>query len=164
MGPQSNIFARNCSIRRLSKSEAAYFLSDNHFLGACSARFSYGLFVERTTGSGETSLAPGTLVAVGSFSNGRKFRDGHISYEWIRYASRKDIRVMGGMSKILKRFIEEVHPGDVMTYVDSSRSDGAAYIELGFKDEGLVNRGNFTNRKLRLTVRYTIPVQKGPDL
>lgn len=75
--------------------------------------------MERTTGEDELACPKGTLVAVGSFSNGRRFRDGHLSYEWIRYSSLKDMRVMGGMGKILKCFIEHVHPEDVMTYVDA---------------------------------------------
>ena len=57
---------------------------------------------------------------------------------------------MGGMGKILKCFIEHVHPEDVMTYVDASRSDGAAYKALGFVEEGSVERDGFTNLKLQL--------------
>lgn len=150
MGPSDCVFARNCIIRRLEPSRAADFLAHNHFLGACRARYYYGLFVERTTGEDELACPKGTLVAVGSFSNGRRFRDGHLSYEWIRYSSLKDMRVMGGMGKILKYFIERVHPEDVMTYVDASRSDGAAYKALGFVEEGSVERDGFTNLKLKL--------------
>ena len=60
------------------------------------------------------------------------------------------MRVMGGMGKILKYFIEQVHPEDIMTYVDASRSDGAAYKALGFVEEGSVERDGFTNLKLKL--------------
>lgn len=150
MGPSDCVFARNCSARRIDGKQAADFLNANHFLGACSARYYYGLFVDRTTGEEEYTCPIGTLVAVGSFSNGRRFRDGHLSYEWIRYASLQNLRVMGGMSKILNHFIEEIKPDDIMTYVDESHSDGSAYINLGFQIDSVVQRDGFTNLKLKL--------------
>ncbi len=150
MGPSDCIFARNCIIRRLDKERAADFLAHNHYLGSCTARYHYGLFSVRRTGAAETDLGEGTLVAVGSFSNARRFRDGHTSYEWIRYASLQGLRVMGGMSKILKHFCLEHNPGDVMTYVDADKTDGKAYKDLGFKEVERVEREGFTNLKLKL--------------
>lgn len=147
--PAECVFARNCKVRRLDKKRAADFLNENHFLGSCSARFHYGLFINRKTGTSETPLPKDTLVAVGSFSNGRRFKDGHLSYEWIRYASLKSLRVVGGMSKILNRFVEEMHPGDIMTYVDASHSDGSAYKLLGFEQECKVEKNGFINLKLK---------------
>lgn len=149
MGPAKKVFARNCTVRRIDKISASRFLDENHFLKSCKAKYHYGLFINRTTGSKEESLPADTLVAVGTFSNCRLFKDGHRSYEWIRYASLKDLRVMGGMGKILDTFVEEVHPGDVMTYVDASLSDGKAYIELGFVNEGPCEGKGYTNLKLR---------------
>lgn len=149
MGPAKKVFARNCSVRRIDKVSASRFLDATHFLKSCKAKYHYGLFIDRTTGENEENLPQDTLVAVGTFSGGRLFRDGHRSYEWIRYASLKDLRVMGGMGKILDTFVEEIHPGDVMTYVDASLSDGKAYTELGFVNEGEVSKEGFTNLKLR---------------
>lgn len=149
MGPSAKIFARNCTVRRIDKISASRFLDEHHSLKSCKAKYHYGLFVDRTTGIREKSMPEGTLVAVGTFSNGRLFRDGHRSYEWIRYTSLKDVRVMGGMGKILDAFVQEVHPGDVMTYVDASRSDGKAYLELGFRNEGEIQGKGYTNLKLR---------------
>lgn len=150
MGPSDCIFARNCEVRRLERARAAGFLDRNHFLGSCTARYFYGLFTRRSTGENELRFPEGTLVAVGAFSNGRRFRDGHLSYEWIRYASLKELRVMGGMGKILAEFVKDFQPGDIMTYVDASLSDGLAYKELGFKEIERVEREGFTNLKLKL--------------
>ena len=149
MGPSDCIYARNCEIRRLDRKRAADFLERNHFLGTCQARYFYGLFTRRSSGTKEVQLPEGSLVAVGAFSNGRRFRDGHLSYEWIRYASLKELRVMGGMGKILNEFVKELHPGDVMTYVDASKSDGSSYLELGFQVIEKVERAGFTNLKLK---------------
>ena len=125
-------------VRRIDKDTAAAFLRVNHDFGDASCRYRYGLFTVRTTGRSESVIEAGTLVAVAEFSSGRRMRDGSRSYEWVRYASLRDLRVVGGMGKLLGAFAEAVHPDDVMTYADASRSDGAAYRVLGFSGEGRV--------------------------
>ena len=136
MGPAlpRNVFARNCTVRRIDKDTAAVFLNDNHRFGDASCRYRYGMFTKRTTGFSETSMPAATLVAVSEFSNARKMRDGSRSYEWVRYASLKDMRVVGGMGKMLDAFVEEIRPDDVMSY--AADCDGDAYRVLGFEYEG----------------------------
>ena len=99
---------------------------------------------------GKDSAPAGELVAVGCFSNARRWVKGGrtvCSYEWVRYASLRDTRVVGGMGKILKAFIADVHPDDVMTYAISSvapgretregvEAEGNAFRRLGFTEEG----------------------------
>jgi len=96
-------------------------------LGTARAKFCYGLFYSEQ------------LVAAAAFSSmrtlerqGRFFR----SAEWVRYASLPQIRVVGGMSKLLSAFVKEHHPDDVMTYADKEWSKGAAYTRLGFEAVG----------------------------
>lgn len=150
----ANIFARNCSVRRIDKPAAAAFLDRYHRLGNTTCRYRYGLFVDRSTGSDELKLEPGTMVAVSTFSNARRWQKGDrkvSSYEWIRYASIDGIRIVGGMGKMLKAFIDEVHPDDVMSYADISWPDGGeAYRALGFEEEEIVQKPGFTCRKFRL--------------
>ena len=126
----SSVFARNCEVRRLEKSEAQAFLSENHAYGYAACRYRYGLFLKGRTGG---------PVAVAAFSNARRWlKDGKEirSYEWTRYASLPDMRVSGGMGKLLKAFIEEVRPDDVMSYADLEWSEGSVYERLGFvKDD-----------------------------
>ncbi len=45
------------------------------------------------------------------------------------------VGVDGGMGKLLKAFIEDVGPDDVMSYADASWSDGDVYRKLGFTQE-----------------------------
>lgn len=136
MGPAlpQNIFARNCNVRRIGKDVAASFLKANHRFGSASARYHYGLFLRRRTGKSETPMEEGTMVAVATFSAARKMMDGSRSCEWIRYASMNDMRVVGGMGKMLQHFIDEVKPDDVMSY--AADCDGDAYVKLGFTLEG----------------------------
>lgn len=141
LGRHSQIYARNCEVRRIEKAEAADFLHRTHSYGDAACRYRYGLFLKRHTGhlAMETACIPGQLVAVATFSNARKWIKGDKtirSYEWTRYASLPGIRVNGGMGKLLKAFIEEVRPDDIMSYADLEWSEGAVYEQLGFIREG----------------------------
>ncbi|MBR2065040.1 MAG: hypothetical protein IJ971_10145 [Bacteroidales bacterium] len=80
----------------------------------------------------------GNLIAVATFSNARRWiKDGKeiSSYEWTRYASLPGMRVSGGMGKLLKAFINDVHPDDIMSYADLEWSEGSVYKALGFRAE-----------------------------
>lgn len=135
----SPIYARNCVVRKIDKVTAAEFLTANHSYGDAACRHRYGLFLKRYTGSSSASVGPGALVAVATFSNARKWQKGDKvirSYEWTRYASLPDVRISGGMGKMLKAFIEDVRPDDVMSYADLEWSGGRVYERLGFKLEG----------------------------
>jgi len=127
MGKFRSIFARKCKVRRIVKPVAAAFLEENHSYGDAACRYRYGLYC------GEE------LVAVAEFSNARRWQKGDTvirSYEWVRYASLADVRVVGGMGKVLKAFIEEVHPDDIVSYADLEWSDGSVYRRLGFVEDG----------------------------
>jgi hypothetical protein len=137
----TQIYARNCEIRKIDKKTAAEFLNANHSYGDASCRYRYGLYLKRHTGhnSGSVSIEPGCLVAVATFSNGRKWIKGDKtirSYEWTRYASLPEVRLSGGMGRILKAFISDVQPDDIMTYADLEWSEGKVYDALGFTLEG----------------------------
>ncbi len=124
----TSVFARNCIVRKIDKAEAGTFLAANHSYGYAACRHHYGLFNRRDD----------SLIAVATFSNARKwFKDGAEirSYEWTRYASLPGLRICGGMGKLLKAFINEVHPDDIMSYADLEWSEGAVYTALGFTRE-----------------------------
>lgn len=140
-------YARNCEVRRIEKSEAEAFLKENHSYGYAACKYRYGLFLKRHTGhiaaelsaKGSADCRKGKLIAVATFSNARKWIKNGIeikSYEWTRYASLPEIRVSGGMGKLLKSFIKEVQPDDIMSYADLEWSEGSVYSQLGFTLEG----------------------------
>ena len=152
------VYARNCEIRKIDKAVAAAFLETNHSYGDAACRYRYGMFLRRHTGWRSLAdvqdvqvdgtsrgsdirevLKPGTLIAVAEFSNARKWVKGEKtirSYEWTRYASLPGVRINGAMGKILKHFIKEVQPDDIMSYADLEWSEGAVYEQLGFTLEG----------------------------
>lgn len=149
LGGGQRVFARNCTVRRIDAETAAAFLGRNHVYGAAKAPFRLGLFRKRSTGRTEApmDLTP-QLVAVALFSEGRMMEDGalscgpYLSYEWVRYASARDLRVTGGMGRLLEAFVEArrqegtAGPLEVMTYADLEWYDGRSYVRLGFEDCG----------------------------
>ena len=140
----SPIYARNCEVRKIDKAAAKEFLEKSHSYGHASCRYCYGLFFKRHTGhiakEGSLSdIAVGDLMAVATFSNARKWVKGDRiirSYEWTRYASLPHVRLSGGMGRLLKAFIKEAKPDDIMSYADLEWSEGDVYGQLGFELEG----------------------------
>ncbi|MBQ7222223.1 MAG: hypothetical protein IJS02_02010 [Bacteroidales bacterium] len=131
LGKFRNVFARKCFVKRIDSDTAAAFLNRNHAYGNAASRYKYGMYL------GEE------LVAVSCFSSPRRMpriicgQEKLLrSYEWVRYASLPDCRISGGMGKMLKAFIEDVHPEEIMSYADLEWSRGETYRKLGFKEAG----------------------------
>ena len=61
---------------------------------------------------------------------GSKSMDGE--YEMIRFCNKTGVNVVGGASKLLKYFIDEVKPKSIISYADKRWSDGNLYYKLGF--------------------------------
>ena len=165
------IYARNCEVRKIDKKTATEFLEANHSYGYAACRYRYGLFLKRHTGhiaaegTGASKYPAGTLMAVATFSNARKWIKGDKtirSYEWTRYASLPGVRLSGGMGKLLDTFIREVRPDDIMTYADLEWSEGKVYERLGFVFEGVkdgvmfcVDTGSWTRLAMKEQVLQT---------
>ena len=137
LGRARTIFARNCEARTIDNLTAKSFLNWNHLLGHTSASFYYGLY--EVKGAKSSPVISNEPVAVAAFSSPRPMnRDGEVisSYEWVRYASRRGVRVAGGMGKLLNCFVNEQSPQEIMSYADRDWSEGDVYKKLGFKFAG----------------------------
>lgn len=146
LGVFRSLFARKCRIIDDSQIKAESrknlkikdFLELYHSYGDARCKYRYALEYE------------GDIVAVATFSAPRPMPrcaegDGRVivydSYEWVRYASLPDCRVIGGMGRLLKAFISDItvknskgrRPVEVMTYADLEWSAGEVYSRLGFK-------------------------------
>ena len=140
IGRGTTFSARNGAIRSITYEQSKSFLSDNHSYGAVKAKYYYGFFDKDDR-----------LLAVSVFSASRDMnRDGITvaSYEWVRYASLPDLRVVGGMDKFLKHFIrtlekEQEKSIEIMSYADREWSEGAVYEKLGFRKVGLREKLEF---------------------
>jgi hypothetical protein len=124
LGLNKKVFGRNCEVKKVTKNEAETFLNQNHLLGYKSAYFKYALFCKQE------------MVAIATFSKGRKMNRleaNKRSFALISFCCKKVISVTGGLSKLLNAFVNDLQPGDIMTYIDKDWSDGSAYLKLGFK-------------------------------
>lgn len=150
-----SVFARNCEVHRIDSSTCAQFMDANHSYGKAKSRYHYGIFFK------------GSLVGAAQFSSARCWTKGDRkirSFEWVRYASLPDTRIVGGMGKILNTFIEETHPDDIMSYADLEWSDGKVYETLGFVPEGVtpgvlfaVNKETWTRTPIKTPVQNDAP-------
>jgi hypothetical protein len=138
------VFARKCSIKKITGPQSKTFLGQYHLMGYAKAAYHLGMFLNDE------------LIAVASFSAGRKMNrlEAHQrSYELVRFCCKEGITVTGGLSRLLNYFVGEKHPGDIMTYIDKQFSEGDSYLKNGFKKHSetapqqfLVNKRTFERR------------------
>jgi hypothetical protein len=118
------IYARQCLPKKIDKETAAQFLNAFHLMGATASARQYGLFYQDQ------------LLCVATYSAGRKMNRlpaSQRSYELIRFCTRSGYTVTGGLSRLLRQFIRDHQPGDIMTYVDTQLFSGSSYQKAGFK-------------------------------
>lgn len=151
-GISQRIPARLTKVRRIDKPTLERFMEANHLQVSTNAKFKYGLFLPKNYQRILKDDRPATpfltqqmtiqgeaLVAVASFSGGKNIlREGETfrSFELIRFANHLDCTVVGGLDKLLKAFVAELQPDDIMTYADRDWSDGRSYERLGFERMG----------------------------
>lgn len=132
---------QNCKDNGLSpdafRSKAKKFLDAFHTYGYLKGQIDYLLMYKADT------------IAAAQFM--KTYRKEETAYEWTRYASLPDMRIAGGMGKVLEQFIRDViHRQDlqkksdspkcieVMSYSDNEWGEGDAYRKLGFRQEGSI--------------------------
>ena len=119
------IFARKCEIREVQPSVTKQFLEENHIQGNVNSRYKYGLYYNNELVSIMTiGLRRKNLGAVASETVGQ--------FELLRFANKINSNVIGGASKLLKHFIKEVHPKQIISYADKRWSKGKLYSTIGF--------------------------------
>ena len=99
-------------------------MNHHHVMGFANSYYKLGLFKKDE------------LLAIATFSKGRKMNrlpEGRRSFELIRFCNASGLTVVGGLSKLLKHFINLTDAGDIMTYIDKDQSEGKAFLKLGFK-------------------------------
>ncbi|UIR55810.1 hypothetical protein LZQ00_16280 [Sphingobacterium sp. SRCM116780] len=121
---QKKAYARQTVVARVDKKTTIDFLAENHLQGAMPGKYRYGLFLD------------GELISLAVFSGGRKMPELNIehyrSFELIRFCNKLGYNVVGGISKLIKAFIGDFHPSDIMTYTDKDWSQDSALEKIGF--------------------------------
>jgi hypothetical protein len=123
LGLNYRIHGRKTILRRVSRTESDTFFNLNHLQGTAKARHLYGLFYNDE------------IVAVAGFSGTRLMpREGenYRSAELVRFACKGGVTVIGGLTKLIKHFMNELKPDDLMSYADRDWSVGKGYDASGF--------------------------------
>ncbi|MCT4665163.1 MAG: hypothetical protein N4A45_08025 [Flavobacteriales bacterium] len=122
LGNIPRIHGRKTQVRRVDKPTAASFLKTNHLLPPITGKIRLGLYDTQNT-----------LIALSVFSSGIRWkeREGR-SYEILRFCNHHQYRVQGGFSKILKAFILDKKPIQLMTYSEKGSYQTNLYEKSGF--------------------------------
>ncbi|MBO7562308.1 MAG: hypothetical protein J6T04_05425 [Bacteroidales bacterium] len=117
----------------LFRSKAKKFLDAFHNYGYLKGQEDYLLMYK------EDIIAAAQFMK--TYLPAEKDTDNHLAYEWTRYASLPDVRIAGGMGKVLKQILSDISQKDIssieiMSYSDNEWSNGDAYSKLGFKLAG----------------------------
>lgn len=123
------IYARNCTISKLDYKTKSAFINEYHFYGDSNqGTISYGLYYNDE------------LVSVMSFGKLRgqnKLHNNKDHYELVRFVTKCNVRIIGGASKLFKKFISEYQPVYIICYSDNDFFTGETYNKLGFKLKSL---------------------------
>jgi len=114
--------ARQCTVSHVGRRECVDFLEANHIQGSATSSVRLGL---RSPG--------GELVALCVF-----LRASTPDKPWslVRYATSRS--VTGGFSRLLKAFVREYHPVQIVTFADLCISNGDLYQLNGFIEDSLL--------------------------
>jgi hypothetical protein len=115
--PKQRIYARNCTVKEISASEAASFLNNYHLQGYAKDKIRLGLFYNET------------LVSLMTFDKPRYNKA--YEYELIRYCI-SSFEIVGGAEKLFHHFIKNFTPKSVISYCDLSKFTGDIYNKLKF--------------------------------
>ena len=119
------IHARSCEIKDINTASAKNFCENNHLQGyGAGAHIKLGAFLNKELVAVMTFAKPS--IAKGS----RTKKD--LVWELHRFCSRKNVRVVGGASKLLKYFERNYDWKELFSYADRRWSDGNLYEKLGF--------------------------------
>ena len=121
----NKIFARKTNVQQVSREETLSFLNENHRQRAPKIPLSaicLGLYYN------------GDLVAAVVFAvprtSGMK-RD--YSFELLRLAFKRNVRVVGGASKLISHYIKTYKPADFFTYQDTTGETTDVYEKAGMR-------------------------------
>ena len=119
------INARDCICKKITNDESCNFLDKYHLQKSIITPINYGLFYNND------------LVQVMTFGIdrfGSQARNIKYEYEMVRECSKSNYQIRGGKSKLLKYFIKDYNPCNIISYCSKELGfDGHSYFACGFK-------------------------------
>lgn len=114
----TKLYARRCSIEKVSNDESEVFLEDNHLQGGIKGQ-SYGLH------------HLGKLVCIAVV--GKPRFDKKYNLELLRFCNSRNTIVIGGLSRLVKHALKDQGATSLVTYCDLRYSSGGGYTTAGFR-------------------------------
>jgi very-short-patch-repair endonuclease len=154
LGYSKKIYGRKCIIKKASSKDSRNFLNNNHLQGEINASIRLGLYHNNKLVS---------LLCIGKSKINKDYE-----YDIYRFCSLINYNVIGSFSKLLKYFIINYKPKNIITYADRRISEGNVYIKNGFellkelppnyhytyKYTNIENRQNYQKHKLKENKYY----------
>lgn len=110
------VFARKCTVKKITNKEANLFLNQYHILGSAKIKQAYGLF------HGSELLQ---VVTIGLHHRNNK------EYVLNRFCGKTDYTVIGGLSKLTA--VASLDYGTISTWIDLRFSDGSNWVKAGWE-------------------------------
>lgn len=123
----NKVYARKCTVKEVTSTEAIQFLNRNHRQGAANSKIRLGLYYQ------------GELVSLMTFSKMRNsIGTGHEDlsecWELVRFCSTLNTTVVGGADKLFQHFIKIMNPTQIRSFSDRAHTKGTLYEKLGFHE------------------------------
>jgi len=116
----NRIGARKCKVVEVSDKISKDFLNKNHLQGFCVSKYRLGLVYE------------GNIVSLITLGKKRNGKSSNKEFELLRFVSLINHNIVGGFSKLISHFIKKYKPNRIVTYSDTSISNGDLYTKAGF--------------------------------
>ena len=119
---KQKVYARKCVVKCIDKNIANGFCDKYHLQNHTNlSSICYGLYYNDE------------LFSVMTFGKRRLKKQQNGYYELHRYCVKIGYTIVGGANKLLKAFIKEYSPKNILSYSDNDYFDGKIYERLGFK-------------------------------
>lgn len=148
--PKTKINARSCKVVYVNDTDCNLFLNKYHLQGSVSSQIScLGL-----TYNDE-------LVQVMTFGQPRYNKQ----YQWelLRLATAPALQIIGGASKLFKRFTKDADPESIISYCNLAKFNGNVYTQLGFNYVRTNEPGIWWNRGENKVISNNLLLQRGFD-
>lgn len=132
---QNSIYARKCVVKPIKNYIKNDFLDKYHIQGSDRSKIHLGLFYDNNLVSVMTFCKPRIIMGYKDSKEG--------SFELSRFAS--STGVIGGASKLLRYFIANYYPNNIITFADrrwTSMLEDSMYEKIGF-EKIKVNKPNY---------------------
>jgi len=115
---KEKIFARKCQIKEIRKDQAKIFFDENHLQGFTRGDLYLGLMFD-------DEIVQCICI------NKKGWHDGNV--ELTRMATKLNIQVIGGFSKLMKHISDYIKYKSITSYVYKAWFNGKGYMKSGFK-------------------------------